>query len=205
MAHFFFSRCGKCLRTAVRLRTGLVLAADGGLLSRLLVPFELGLGGRIGSGRQWLSWIHRDDLCRLIVHCLADPALSGPVNATAPVPVTNSDFTAALAKTLHRPAWLPVPAAPLRLALGDFADELLLGGQRVLPTAALLSGFCFRYADIDAALANITGARPAAPAPCWPVSPRYDDATSLQLLRHTLARFARSLEDSDIAGAARGS
>ncbi len=148
----------------VRLRIGLVLAAEGGLLSRMLTPFELGLGGRFGAGRHWMSWIHRDDLVRLIVHAIATPGLSGPVNGTAPAPVDNAAFTAALARALGRPAILPVPAAPLRLALGAFADELLLGGQRVVPRAALESGFRFLYPVIDDALRPIVGGRAIRPA-----------------------------------------
>jgi len=141
----------------VCLRTGLVLAADGGVLSRMLTPFELGLGGRFGTGRHWMSWIHRDDLVRLIVHVIATPALTGPVNGTAPAPVRNAAYVAALARALSRPAILPVPAAPLRLALGAFAEELLLSGQKVMPLAALKSGFEFAYSDIDHALAAIVG------------------------------------------------
>ena len=142
----------------VCLRTGLVLAAEGGLLSRLLTPFEFGLGGRFGDGRHWMSWIHRDDLVRLIIHAIASPALVGPVNGTAPGPVSNKVFVAALGRVLGRPAVLPVPGWPLRLMLGAFADELLLGGQRGAPVAALGSGFRFVYPDIDGALAEITGA-----------------------------------------------
>ncbi len=142
------------LRT-VRLRIGLVLAAEGGLLGRMVLPFKLGLGGPFGRGRHWMSWIHRDDLVRLICHCIANSALSGPVNGTAPAPVRNRDFTRALGKALHRPALLPVPALPLEWVLGDFAKELLLGGQRVLPEAALNSGFTFRYSQIDEALKAI--------------------------------------------------
>lgn len=142
------------LRT-VRLRIGLVLAAEGGLLGRMVLPFKLGLGGPFGRGRHWMSWIHRDDLVRLICHCIANSALSGPVNGTAPAPVRNRDFTRALGKALHRPALLPVPALPLQWALGDFAKELLLGGQRVLPEAAQNSGFTFRYPQLDAALKAI--------------------------------------------------
>jgi len=142
----------------VLLRTGLVLGREGGVLSRMLAPFEFGLGGRFGSGRQQMSWIHRDDLVRLIVRAIADPALSGPVNGTAPEPAANADFTRALGRALRRPAILPVPAAPLRLALGDFADELLLGGQRVLPAKAQAAGFRFDYPTLDGALAEITGA-----------------------------------------------
>ena len=141
----------------VRLRIGLVLGAEGGLLARMMVPFEFGLGGPIGAGRQWMSWIHRDDLVRLIVHAIVTPGLNGAVNGTAPVPVRNAVFTAALGRALGRPAILRVPAAPLRLALGAFADELLLGGQRVMPAATRASGFRFTYATIDAALAAITG------------------------------------------------
>ena len=139
----------------VRLRIGLVLAAEGGLLGRMVLPFKLGLGGPFGRGRHWMSWIHRDDLVRLICHCIANSALSGPVNGTAPAPVRNRDFTRALGKALHRPALLPVPALPLEWALGDFAKELLLGGQRVLPEAAQNSGFTFRFPQLDAALKAI--------------------------------------------------
>jgi uncharacterized protein (TIGR01777 family) len=152
----------------VCLRTGLVLAAEGGVLSRMLVPFELGLGGPFGSGRQWVSWVHRDDMVRLIVHAIATPTLSGPINVTAPTPVTNVAFAAALGRALGRPAILPIPAAPLRLALGAFAEELLLSGQCVMPLAALNSNFHFVYADIDKALAAIVGRTPAPAGEAWP-------------------------------------
>jgi uncharacterized protein (TIGR01777 family) len=142
----------------VRLRIGLVLGTEGGMLANLLTPFEYGLGGRIGSGRQWWSWIERDDLVRLIAHAIATPSLTGPVNATAPEPVRNADFARALGRALHRPAFLAVPAAPLRLAAGDLAEELLLGGQRVLPEKALKSGFAFRCPGLTAAFAAILGA-----------------------------------------------
>ncbi len=141
----------------VCLRTGLVLAAEGGMLSRMLTPFEFGLGGPFGAGRHWMSWIHRDDLVRLIVHAIATPTLAGPVNGTAPTPVTNAAFATALGRAFRRPAILSVPAAPLRFALGAFAKELLLSGQRVLPSVALESGFRFIYPDIDAALPAIVG------------------------------------------------
>lgn len=145
----------------VLLRTGLVLDNNGGMLARMLTPFEFGVGGRFGKGMHWMSWIHRDDLVRLIVHCLATPKLNGPVNGTAPQPVTNLNFTAALAHALNRPAVVPIPAWPLQLVLGAFAEELLLAGQRVLPKAALDSGFAFLYPDIDTALSKITGHPPA--------------------------------------------
>ncbi len=141
----------------VCLRIGLVLAAEGGMLSRMLGPFEFGLGGRFGNGRHWMSWIHRDDLVRLIVHAIATPNLAGPVNGTAPVPVRNQEFTAALGRALRRPAIMPVPAAPLRLMLGAFAEELLLGGQKVLPKSAQESGFQFAYPSIVTALSAIVG------------------------------------------------
>jgi uncharacterized protein (TIGR01777 family) len=141
----------------VLLRTGLVLGVEGGLLARLLMPFEFGLGGRIGSGRQWMSWISRDDLVRLICHAIATPSLNGPVNGTAPEPVRNADFAASLARQLRRPAILPLPALPLRRLGGDFAEEMLLGGQRVLPEKALASGFTFRHARLDSALGSILG------------------------------------------------
>jgi hypothetical protein len=141
----------------VLLRTGLVLDGEGGMLARMLTPFEFGLGGRFGSGRHYMSWIHRDDLVRLTVHAMGRPEIAGPLNATAPAPVTNAGFTAALGRAVHRPAILPVPAWPLRRALGAFADELLLGGQRVVPQAALASGFTFVYPTIDVALGAIAG------------------------------------------------
>ena len=145
----------------VCLRIGVVLAAEGGVLSRMLTPFEFGLGGPFGSGRHWMSWIHRDDLVRLIVHSISTPALTGPVNATAPEPVRNAGFTAALGRALGRPAVLPVPAAALRVALGAFAEELLLNGQRVIPQAALKGGFQFTYPAIDDAFSAIVGAKQA--------------------------------------------
>ena len=142
----------------VRLRIGLVLGSEGGMLANLLIPFEYGLGGAFGSGQQWMSWIERDDLIRLIAHAIATPSLAGPVNATAPEPVRNATFAQELGRALHRPAVLRLPGAPLRLAAGDLADELLLGGQRVLPRKALNSGFAFRYPNLRAALAAIVGA-----------------------------------------------
>jgi uncharacterized protein (TIGR01777 family) len=142
----------------VRLRIGLVLGTEGGMLANMLAPFEFGLGGSFGSGTQWMSWITRDDLVRLIAHAIATPALTGPVNATAPEPVRNATFARELGRALHRPALLRLPAAPLRLAAGDLAEELLLGGQRVIPEKAMKSGFVFRHASLRAALAATLGA-----------------------------------------------
>lgn len=136
------------------LRTGLVLGRDGGMLARLKLPFSLGLGGRLGDGQQWMPWVHRDDLIGLVVYLLTHPTLQGPFNGSAPAPVTNADFTAALAQALHRPALLPMPAFALRLLLGEMA-ELLLGGQRALPLRAQEAGFVFRYPTLPTALADI--------------------------------------------------
>jgi uncharacterized protein (TIGR01777 family) len=141
----------------VRLRIGLVLGTAGGMLAQLLPPFEYGLGGPIGSGTQWMSWIALDDVVRLIAHAIATPSLKGAVNATAPEPVRNADFTQELGRALHRPAFLRIPAAPLRLLAGDLADELLLGGRRVIPEKALASGFTFRHETLRGALAAILG------------------------------------------------
>ena len=141
----------------VRLRIGVVLGTEGGALARMLLPFRLGLGGSIGSGKQWISWIERDDLIRLIAYVIATPRLAGPVNATAPQPVTNAQFVAALAQALHRPALLRVPAWLLRLIAGDLARELLIGGQRVIPDKADASGFTFRHATLESALAAMLG------------------------------------------------
>ena len=139
----------------VYLRTGLVVGTEGGLLTRMLTPFELGLGGPMGSGKQWMSWIERDDLVRLIGHALAKPGISGPINATAPIPVTNRKFTEELGRRLRRPAIFRIPATLLHHAAGDFADELLLGGQRVIPNKALSSGFVFRHETLRSAFEAI--------------------------------------------------
>jgi uncharacterized protein len=154
------AEAGRAAQHGVRvalLRIGLVMGVDGGLLSRLLTPFELGVGGPIGSGKQWMSWIERDDLVRLIAHVIATPQLDGPINATAPTPVRNAEFSKALAGALHRPALLRVPALPLRLLAADFARELLLGGQRVVPQKAVKNGFAFHYSTLNSALQIIVG------------------------------------------------
>jgi uncharacterized protein (TIGR01777 family) len=145
------------LGVRVVLRTGLVLGTEGGLLSRLLTPFEFGLGGPIGQGMQWMSWIERDDLVRLIAHIVATPGITGPVNATAPEPVRNEAFAQALGRALNRPARLRAPAAFLHRCAGAFADELLIGGQRVLPAKAEDSGFVFRHATLASALGAMLG------------------------------------------------
>ncbi|MET0379948.1 MAG: TIGR01777 family oxidoreductase [Spongiibacteraceae bacterium] len=133
------------------LRTGVVLARDGGMLQRLILPFRCGLGGRIGDGQQWLSWIHRVDVIELISFLLHHPGQQGIFNATAPAPVTNAEFTRVLATILRRPALLPVPATVLRTLLGELA-QLLLGGQRVVPARVLAAGFVFRCPTLAEAL-----------------------------------------------------
>jgi hypothetical protein len=137
----------------VNLRIGVVLGHGGGALARMLPPFRMGLGGPIGSGNQWMSWVHRDDLVALIRFAAELPALQGPVNATAPNPVTNAVFTRELAAALRRPAFLPTPPAVLRLLFGEMA-EVLLASQRVVPVAAESAGFRFRYPQVGMALRN---------------------------------------------------
>jgi uncharacterized protein (TIGR01777 family) len=139
----------------VHLRIGLVVGTEGGLLTRMLTPFEFGLGGPMGSGKQWMSWIERDDLIRLMIHALVRSDIAGPINATAPLPVTNIKFTEELGRRLQRPAVFRIPAALLHHLAGDFADELLLGGQRVIPNKALSSGFVFRHETLRSALEAI--------------------------------------------------
>ena len=143
------------VRTAV-LRIGLVVGRDGGFLQRMLPPFLLGLGGPVGHGRQWMSWVHRDDVLGMILWLLAREDLRGVFNATAPAPVTSRDFATALGAVLHRPAVLPVPAPVLRLAFGEMST-LLLTGQRVVPARAEREGYRFRFADIRSALAEAVG------------------------------------------------
>jgi len=141
----------------VNLRSGVVLTPAGGALKQMLTPFRLGVGGRVGSGRQWMSWIALDDLVAAIVFLLENPAISGAVNLVAPKPVTNADFTAALAVALHRPALLPVPATAVRLIFGEMGEATLLGSQRVAPKKLEAAGFKFRYSDVREALKAMLG------------------------------------------------
>lgn len=138
----------------VHLRVGHVLAADGGLLARLRPLFRLGLGARLGNGRQYMPWIHVTDVVSAIRFVLADGSVSGPVNVSAPAPVTNAELTRALARAVRRPAPWVVPRFALRVVLGEVADEILFG-QRVLPRALLDAGFTFRHTEIDAALTTL--------------------------------------------------
>lgn len=138
-----------------RVRIGMVLGPGGGALEKLLLPFQLGVGGILGSGRQWMSWVHRDDVIGLFLHAADRREVSGVLNATAPHPVTNREFTATLAKTLGRPAFLPAPALALKLLLGEMAEEMLLAGQRVLPRQTEASGYRFAFPYLADALSDV--------------------------------------------------
>jgi uncharacterized protein (TIGR01777 family) len=142
------------VRLAV-VRTGIALAGDGGALAKMRLPFLLFVGGPVASGRQYFSWVHRDDWIAFIAWILDTRPASGPLNATAPNPVTNAELSNALGRALHRPSWLPVPGFALRIAVGELADDGLILGQRVIPTRALELGFRFEYPDIDSALARV--------------------------------------------------
>ncbi|MGB6941101.1 MAG: TIGR01777 family oxidoreductase [Bryobacteraceae bacterium] len=137
----------------VRLRFGMILG-HGGALAKMLPPFRFGVGGKLGSGHQWMAWIHIDDVIQMILFALDYAAIRGAVNATAPHPVTNEEFTDRLAMALHRPAILPVPAFALKLAFGEMS-EVLLASQRVLPMVAKSAGFPFQYPDLSPALENL--------------------------------------------------
>ncbi len=140
------------LRTT-HLRQGIVLSKKGGALAPMLLPFKLGTGGRIGSGRQWWSWVSLDDVVAAYLFALEQP-LSGPVNVVAPGVVTNQEFVKALGRALHRPAIFPLPAAAVKAAFGQMGEEMLLGGQRVAPTRLEAAGFTFGQPDIDSGLAS---------------------------------------------------
>jgi len=136
----------------VHLRIGMVLSRAGGALARMLPPFRMGLGGRIGSGRQWVSWIAREDLLAIIERALTHDSWAGPVNAVAPGPVTNAEFTRTLARMLRRPAVLPLPASVVKLLFGEMGQCLLLEGARVRPGKLVADGFPFVYPDLESAL-----------------------------------------------------
>ena len=142
----------------VLLRTGLVLAATGGALQMIALPFRVFAGGPLGSGRQYMSWIHLDDWVAIAQWAAATPAVTGALNLTAPNPVTNAEFARALGQALHRPAIMPAPAFALTLALGEMAEGLLLTGQRALPAKAQAGGFRFRYERVEDALTAIYNA-----------------------------------------------
>jgi len=137
-----------------QVRTGLVLAPDDGFLQKMLLPFRMGLGGPIGSGQQYMPWVHLHDEVGIIRHLLTHEQCRGPFNATAPKPVSNREFAQQLGRALHRPALLPLPSAALKLGLGEMA-ELLLGGQNAVPRKALESGYTFRFTELESALSDV--------------------------------------------------
>ena len=144
----------------VHLRTGMVLDRDGSALPRLLLPFRLGVGGRFGSGKQYMSWITLDDMLGLLTHALTSTSLVGPVNAVAPEPVTNAEFTRTLARVLSRPALVPIPRFAARLVLGELADVLLYSSKRVFPERAQTDGYVFDHPSLEVGLRHVL-ARPA--------------------------------------------
>ena len=139
----------------VNLRIGVVLSKQGGALGKMLLPFQMGAGGIIGNGKQFMSWIDIEDLVRAIYHAIINDTLVGPVNAVAPYPVTNEQFTKALGKVLCRPTLIPVPGFGLRLLFGSMADEMLLSGQKVAPTKLKSSGYQFQFPDIERSLQHV--------------------------------------------------
>jgi uncharacterized protein (TIGR01777 family) len=144
------------IRTA-QVRTGIVLTPQGGALAQMLTPFRMGVGGVIGSGRQWMSWIDLSDWVAALLHLLENPHISGPVNLVAPAPVSNAEFTRTLASVLSRPAIFPLPAFAARFVFGEMADALLLSSQRVEPAALLAGGYQFRYSDLRTSLTAMVG------------------------------------------------
>jgi uncharacterized protein len=144
------------IRTVIT-RFGIILSPTGGALSAMAAPFRLGLGGRLGSGKQWMSWIALQDVLAVIRAAIAEKSWNGPFNVVAPEPVRNADFTHVLASVLHRPAFFAVPSFALRIALGDMADALLLASQRVQPTKLQAAGYRFRQENLESALFDILG------------------------------------------------
>jgi uncharacterized protein (TIGR01777 family) len=141
------------------LRFGLILDPAGGALAKMLPPFRLGIGGRLGSGRQFMSWVSRSDVIGAILHAIATPALVGPVNVVAPGPTTNAEFTRCLSRALGRPAWFPVPAAAIRLLFGEMGQELLLSSTRVLPARLRETGFRFQDQELEGTLRELLARR----------------------------------------------
>src|SRR2546430_3055589 len=134
-----------------------MLSATGGALQKMLLPFRMGVGGNMGSGAQWWSWIHIQDLVGAVHHILKSDLIQGPVNAVSPRPVANAEFTKTLASVLSRPAIFPMPAFAARLAFGQMADELLMASQRVAPGKLIASGYSFRFGDLRTSLEAILG------------------------------------------------
>jgi len=148
-------RASSARTRVVTIRTGLVLERDGGALPQMLPPFRFGAGGPVGSGRQYWPWIHRQDWVDLVRFAIRTPSVVGPINLTAPKPVTNAEFARALGRALHRPSLLPAPGFALKLLLGEMADALLLSGQRAIPAKAEQFGYRFAFPDVVAALRRI--------------------------------------------------
>ncbi len=136
-------------------RFGIILAREGGALAKMLLPFKLGAGGKLGSGQQWMSWVMLDDVVGILRIAIENASVRGPVNVAAPQPARNEEFTKVLAKALHRPALFPAPAFALRLALGEMADALLLSSQRVVPRVLEKTGYQFLHADLSSALSSM--------------------------------------------------
>ena len=143
---------------AVCMRTGIVLSTKGGALGKMLLPFRLGVGGPLGSGKQWMPWVHIDDIVGAFRYVMANDDLVGAVNGTSPNPATNADFSKALGRALHRPAFLPAPAFGLKILFGEMA-QILLEGQRALPKKLLFAGYEFKYPDLSDALKDVIGQR----------------------------------------------
>jgi len=137
------------------LRTGIVLGKNGGALSKMLPPFKFGLGGPMGSGKQWMSWIHMEDIIGIIRYAVENESVAGAINGTAPNPVTNKTFSSTLGQVLKRPAFIPMPAFVMKLMMGEMAEELLLSGQRVVPEKIAKAGYQFKYSELKTALKNI--------------------------------------------------
>jgi len=146
------------IRTVI-LRFAVILSPKGGALARMVLPFKLGAGGRLGSGKQWMSWVALDDVVEIIRTAIADERMRGPVNVAAPGSVQNAEFTRVLAKVLHRPAIFPAPPFALRIALGEMADGLLLASQRVIPEKLRAAGYKFRFENLEGALRAILGGK----------------------------------------------
>lgn len=142
------------IRTCL-LRTGIVLGKDGGALSKMLFPFKMCLGGKIGDGKQWMSWIHIDDLIGIILYCINHDNLKGAINGTSPNPVTNQEFTKTLGMALNRPTIFPMPAVVVKLLMGKMGEELLLAGKKIIPKKALDAGYLFKYKELEKALINV--------------------------------------------------
>lgn len=151
------ARSAEPVSRLVIFRLGVVLAADGGALRKMIFPFRFGAGGPIGGGGQWMSWIDREDALRAIEWAIDRPEVRGTYNITAPEPVTNRVFARTLGRVLHRPSFLPTPAFPLRVAFGEMADEALLAGQRVIPARATAERFAFLYPSLESSLRHVLG------------------------------------------------